>query len=47
VTATCSTACTNGSIPGGGGGGNGVRTSGSSTSGCNGARGEVRVYYVK
>jgi trimeric autotransporter adhesin len=37
--------CTNGGIPGGGGGGAYVPASGS-TSGCNGARGEVRVYYV-
>jgi hypothetical protein len=37
--------CTNGGIPGGGGGGAFVPASGS-TSGCNGARGEVRVYYV-
>ncbi len=39
------TACTAGSIPGGGGGGSFVPASGS-VPGCNGARGEVRVYYV-
>lgn len=39
-------ACQAGSIPGGGGGGAFVGGAGSSTSGCNGARGEVRVYYV-
>lgn len=38
-------ACSNGSIPGGGGGGAFVAASGSAA-GCNGARGEVRVYYV-
>ena len=37
-------ACTNGSVPGGGGGGAYVPATGI-TSGCNGARGEVRVYY--
>ncbi len=37
--------CSNGSIPGGGGGGAYVAAS-ASASGCNGARGEVRVYYV-
>jgi len=39
------TACTAGSIPGGGGGGAGVATSGNKT-GCAGARGEVRIYYI-
>lgn len=40
------TACQAGSIPAGGGGGAFVGGAGSITSGCNGARGEVRVYYV-
>jgi hypothetical protein len=41
-----STACTAGGIPGGGGGGAYVAPSGN-IAGCNGARGEVRVYYVQ
>lgn len=40
------TACAAGIAPGGGGGGAGVMVGGSNQSGCNGARGEVRVYYV-
>jgi hypothetical protein len=41
-------ACTNGSIPGGGGGSAGAETTGGSYHfGCNGARGEVRVYYIR
>jgi hypothetical protein len=40
-------ACTNGSIPGGGGGAAGTETTGSNLTGCNGARGEVRVYYTR
>jgi len=47
-TAGAQTACTNGSIPGGGGGGAAAQTGGGSNmSGCSGARGEVRVYYVQ
>ncbi len=37
--------CSNGAIPGGGGGGAYVAASGN-TAGCNGARGEIHVYYV-
>ena len=41
-------ACADGSIPGGGGGAGGVATAGNGNGiGCNGDRGEVRVYYVK
>jgi hypothetical protein len=41
-------ACTAGSISGGGGGGAGVETAGGSNlNGCDGARGEVRVYYTR
>jgi hypothetical protein len=46
VGASSASACTAGSIPGGGGGGAYVPASGN-TAGCNGARGEVRVYYVQ
>lgn len=44
--ASSASACTAGGVPGGGGGGAYVQASGN-TSGCNGARGEVRVYYVQ
>jgi hypothetical protein len=46
---TGTTACTAGAIPGGGGGGGGASTgAGPSTiTGCFGARGEVRVYYIR
>jgi len=41
-------ACSSGSIPGGGGGSAGAETAGGSNhTGCNGARGEVRVYYTR
>ena len=41
-------ACANGSIPGGGAGSAGAETAGGSNhAGCNGARGEVRVYFAK
>jgi hypothetical protein len=40
-------ACTNGSVPGGGGGGAYVPGTATNTTACNGARGEVRVYYVR
>ena len=40
-------ACTAGGIPGGGGGGAGATTAGNGNlSGCAGARGELRIYYV-
>lgn len=40
-------ACQNGAIPGGGGGGAGASTSSGGYPGCNGARGEVRIYYTR
>jgi hypothetical protein len=41
-------ACSAGSIPGGGGGSAGAETAGGSNhTGCNGARGEVRVYFAQ
>ncbi len=39
-------ACGNGVAPGGGGGAAGVETGAVNITGCNGARGEVRVYYL-
>jgi hypothetical protein len=40
----CATACTAGTVPGGGGGSPGTQTAGGvSLTGCNGARGEVRI----
>ena len=40
-------ACTAGAIPGGGGGAAGVAAGGANQTGCNGARGEVRVHYAR
>ncbi len=40
-------ACTKGAAPGGGGGAAGTATSGGAQPGCNGGRGEVRVYYAQ
>jgi hypothetical protein len=41
-------ACANGSIPGGGGGSAGAETAGGGNhTGCNGARGELRVYFAR
>lgn len=39
--------CTAGSAPGGGGGAGGSETDATSLTGCGGARGEVRIYYVR